>query len=69
MKVLGYLGIDQLGNHYTIKKHPRKELMWQLGSTHASKMYRDNKDKSITEVGYVIAGRWIDIYRVCNWKD
>jgi len=67
--ILGYLGIDQYGQHYTIKKHPRKELLEQLGSTHASKMYVDLKSGGSREKGYVISGLWIDVYQVHLWKN
>ena len=65
---LGYLGIDQYGNHYKIDKHPRKELLEELGRKHARKMYVDLKQGGSRHVGYVIAGHWIEVYRICQWK-
>ncbi len=56
-----YMGHDQYGNHYSIKKHPRKELMDQLYCKHASKMYVD-RDDGYYHIGYVIAGHWITVY-------
>ena len=67
MARLGYIGIDQYGEHYHIKQHPRKELLDKLGRQHASKMYVDLKDGGSRETGYVIAGRWINIYEVHPW--
>lgn len=66
---LGYLGIDQHGQHYKIDRHPRKELLEQLGRSHASKMYCDTTDGKVREKGYIIAGLWIEIYQVHSWYD
>lgn len=68
MSLLGYIGIDQYGDHYHIKQHPRKELLEQLGTSHASKMYCDLNNGGTKEKGYVIAGRWIDVYQLHAWK-
>lgn len=69
MRQLGYIALDQYGNHYTIQKHPRKELMAKLGATGAAKMYQDTKDGKVRHVGYVIRRHWLDVYRVCEWKE
>ena len=70
MGLIGFIGIDQYGKTYILDKHPRKELMDQLGTTHAEKMYRDiivlKGEKKTTEtvhVGYVIRGLWITVYK------
>jgi len=65
---LGYIGIDQFGETYNIKKHPRKELLEQLYRQHTSKMYVDKKDGSTRHVGYIIAGHWITVYEVHEWQ-
>ncbi len=65
---LGFLGIDQFGETYNIKKYPRKELLDQLARQHTSKMYVDKKDGSTRHVGYIIAGRWITVYEVHEWS-
>ena len=65
---LGYLGIDQYGDHYQIDKYPRKELLDQLGCKHADKMYCDTTDGKTKHIGYIIADRWITIYAVYSWK-
>lgn len=67
-KVVGYIGIDQYNNHYHIKHHPRKELLEQLGATHADKMYVDLKGGGSREKGYVISGLWISVYTISNWR-
>lgn len=67
-KKLGYLGIDQYGNKYTIEKHPRKELLEQLYATHAEKMYCDTVDGKIKHKGYIISGLWIEVFAVHEWK-
>jgi len=69
MTKLGYIGIDQYNNYYVIKKYPRKELLEQLGSKHADKMYVDLKGGGSREKGYIIKGLWIDIYQIHSWKE
>ena len=69
MKQLGYIGIDQCGTHYIIQKHPRKELLKQLGRKFAQKMYVDDKEGNPKHIGYIIAGLWIRIYRVFPFKE
>jgi len=69
MKQVGYIGIDQYNTHYHIKKHPRKELLDQLGKTKARVMYADKKDGSIIKMGYVIGSLWISIYKVHTWQN
>lgn len=67
---LGYLGIDQYGDKYILKsQYPRKELLEYFGRKHASKMYTDLKSGGHKESGYVIAGHWITLYRVFEWKE
>ncbi len=67
-QVLGYIGIDQYGSHYNIKKHPRKELLEYLDRKHARKMYIDTTTGKAKHVGYVIGNLWINVYAVCEWK-
>jgi len=59
-----YMGVDQYGDTYHGLKHPRKDLMGRLGSTHADIMYCDLKGGGSRRKGYVIAHRWIDVYEV-----
>ncbi len=65
---LGYLGIDQYGTKYTIKKYPRKELMDMMGVKYANKMYVDLKSGGTAHQGYVIGDLWIDVYEVHKWN-
>ena len=69
MKELGYLGIDQYGHNYHMERHPRKELLKQLGKEHADNMYVDTKGGKVRHVGYIIGGMWISVYRVGEWKE
>lgn len=64
---IGYIGISQYGDRYTIQKYPRKELLAQLGATHAEKMYVDTKSGKTKHTGYVINGHWIEVYEVHEW--
>ncbi len=64
---LGYLGIDQWGNHFTILTRPRKELMKQIGIKHVGKMYIDLKDGKSEHIGYVVGKHWVTIYEIFPW--
>ena len=59
-----YMAIDQYGQTFHGLRHPRKELSELLGSKHVDKMYFDSIDGKKYQVGYVIAGHWLDIYEV-----
>lgn len=60
-----HIGIDQYGHTYWLGRHPRKELLEQLGRMHADKMYRDDTStQGHHHAGYVIGGLWIDVFRV-----
>jgi len=63
-----FMGIDQYGETYHDLVHPRKDLMERLGRKSASRMYVDTKDGVSKHIGYVIAGRWVQIYEVTQWE-
>lgn len=65
---LGYIGIDQYGNYYKLKKYPRKELMEKFNVQHISKMYVD-RNRETKHIGYIISGHWVSIYEVHEWKE
>ena len=69
MKTLGYVAIDQYGEHYHGLKNPRKDLLKILGRKHAAKMYIGTKSGKVHHNGYIIAGLWLTIYAVCQWKE
>ena len=67
---LGYMAQDQYGETYHIGANPpRQWLLNRFGRKHADKMYCDTKSGKARHIGYVIAGLWLTIYRVCSWKD
>ncbi len=69
MDQLGYIGTDQYGTDYHIGNNPpRKWLLSHLCRKHAEKMYADTIKGKTRHTGYIIAGCWIRIYRVCEWK-
>ena len=68
METVGYMAIDQYGQTYHGLEHPRKDLLERFGRQHATKMYRDTKDGRQRHIGYVIAGLWLEVYRVSTWK-
>lgn len=62
------MGIDQYGRTYhNLGRWPRRELLNRLGRKRASKMYVD-RDGSVVHAGYVIAGLWVTLYSVHDWK-
>ena len=64
-----YIGIDQYGSLYSIKEHPRKELLEQLGRKRASIMYVDLISGGARKAGYVIGRYWISVYeRGYQWN-
>ena len=63
------MAIDQYGETFHhLGSHPRKELLRRLDSQHCEKMYRDASDGKPVHVGYVISGRWLEIFTVTEWK-
>jgi len=64
-----YMAIDQYGQTFHGLTYPRKELCEILGNKHADKMYVDKKNGDILHVGYVIAGHWLNVYKVCPFKE
>ena len=69
MATLGHMAIDQYGQTYHIGKHPpRKWVLDYFGRRHAERMFVDRRDGTPRHAGYVIAGDWLNIYRVSEWK-
>lgn len=64
---LGYIGIDQYGDSWKIKQHPRKELLDKLGFQHAERLFVDGEDGQPKHVGYLIGQRWITVYELHEW--
>lgn len=63
------IAIDQHGQiHYIGQNPPRKWLLNYFGRKHAEKMYCDTKSGKIKHVGYIIAGLWLSIYYISEWK-
>ena len=63
-----YIGIDQYGNIYPNLEFPRKSLLEKLGRKSAQKMYVDGPDGETKHIGYVVAGRWVTIYKITPWE-
>lgn len=62
-----FIAINEHGKVYHIGANPpRKWLLNYFGRQHADKIYDDLKGKH--HVGYVIAGVWLTIYRINDWK-
>jgi len=59
-----FIGMDQYGSTYLIKKYPRKELLERLDRKHANKMHIDSRDGTSRHIGYVIAELWIEVLRL-----
>jgi hypothetical protein len=56
------IGVDQNDTIYRRLIHPRKDLLERLGRKHAEKIYFD-RNGTTYHCGYLIAGRWVDIYQ------
>ena len=66
--ILSTMAVDQYDNTFhDLGKFPRKALLQQLDRKHADKMYVDVEGIS-KHVGYIIAGHWLTLYTVSEWK-
>ena len=61
---MNYIGLDQHGNVYPIQRHPRAELMEQVGRKNARKMYCDRNNGKSYFIGYCVGQYWIRVYGV-----
>jgi len=55
------VAIDQYGNRFRFGKYCRRDLADQIPGK-VSKMYRDKKDGTVVQTGYVIGQHWLTIY-------
>lgn len=56
---------DQHGNKLVYRStSARKGLLEELGRSSARKIYRDKKDGSSRHVGWIVAGRWFDVFEM-----
>ena len=67
---LGYLAV---GQYRTIeltdaRKHPRGQLLRELGISSARNVYIDGNDGKPQHIGYIAAGEWWTIYEVSEWQ-
>ena len=60
------MAIDQYGKteHLGWTKYPRQALMDKCYSKHAQRMFQDGKDGKTYHTGYIISGRWFNLYEV-----
>ena len=69
-KLLGYMARDQYGETYHIENNPpRKWLLNYFGRKTCNKMYVQTTLDRAKHVGYVIAGHWLTVYKVYEWKE
>lgn len=62
---MDHMAIDQYGNTlHALGPYPRKALLERLGRKHADRMYVDDSEGRPHHIGYVIAGRWLTLYKV-----
>ena len=64
----GYMAIYDGGTLHIKDNPPRKWLLDYFGRKHAEKIYIDTKEGKPRHVGYIIAGNWITVYAVHDWK-
>lgn len=61
--------VNEYGDRLVLRsKHPRKELLEELGVKSAKRVYRDKNDGSVVHVGYIAAGSWWTFYVVTPWE-
>lgn len=67
-KQIGWLARDQYGNVHEIfsTNYPRAWLMEYYSVRSARKIYRDRKDGSMRHVGWIVAGHWFSVFRLCS---
>jgi hypothetical protein len=59
------MAIDQHGNTYhDLGPRPRKALLERFGRKSAKRMYVDTKTREAVHIGWIIAGHWLEVYRV-----
>ena len=70
-KAVAYLTTDQHGTtrFLPIDKPIRKQLLEYFHRQHCAKMFVDLVAGGSRHVGYIIAGHWIRVQVVCNWRD
>jgi hypothetical protein len=61
-----YLAVSHLNEQieFSGSLSPRKYLMEHYGRKSARKMYRDTPDGKGRHAGWIVAGRWFDVFRV-----
>lgn len=59
-----FMAIDQYGRVERGLTHPRKDLQARGYCGRVSKMYVDQKDGSVIQIGYVIGQHWFTLYKV-----
>lgn len=65
MAQLGFMAVDQYNTvHHLSGKYPRKQLLKLYDRKHADKIYRDTPNGGTIHVGWIIAGRWFNVYQV-----
>jgi hypothetical protein len=67
---LGYLARGNNGTEWHLTntdKSPRQQLLEKMCSSHADKMYVDDKEGNAKHVGYIVRGEWFTIYEVHEW--
>jgi hypothetical protein len=67
-----FMGIDQYGTTYhglgSTHLEAKEELCERLARESTEPVYRDKKDGTTVQVGYVIGGLWIGLYEVTPWE-
>ena len=64
-----FVATDEQGNFYLIdSKFPRKWLLDHFGRKHTDKIYVQDTLETAKHIGYIIAGHWLIIRRLSNWK-
>ena len=67
---LCYTARDQYGDRVDLfTEHPRKELMEHCGRKSADRMYEDLTTGGSRHIGWVIAGRWFQVWKTVSLSE
>lgn len=70
---IGYQATGHFGTKLFLNnpdKHPRGQLLEQMGRKHCQKIYQDcpNYPNGRKHIGYVVHGEWFTIREVHDWQ-
>jgi hypothetical protein len=63
------MGIDQYGQTFhDLGDNPRQAILDIFGGCIAQKMFRDKKDGSVVQTGWIVRDHWVELFNVTSWE-